>query len=138
MPEPKTSESATASFNITEVNDAPTAVNDVLSSVPEDSGPRTIQFSTLLSNDSPGPANESGQTLTVKTVSNPVGGTVSIVAGTVRFTPAANFNGTATLQYTVEDKWTTKGVADPKTSAPAIRPLLITERNDRPTASQAF
>src|SRR2546428_2023013 len=134
MPEPKTSESATASFNITEVNDAPTAVNDVLSSVPEDSGPRTIQFSTLLSNDSPGPADESGQTLSVKTVSNPVGGTVSIVAGTVRFTPAANFNGTATFQYTVEDNGTTNGVADPKTSAPAFVHFVITEVNDAPTA----
>src|SRR5207244_1416812 len=105
-PDPK-SDTATVSFTVTEVNDAPTAVNDALSSVAEDSGQRTIPFATLTANDSKGPANESGQTLTVKTVSKPVGGTVSIVAGTVRFTPAANFNGTATFQYTVEDNGTT-------------------------------
>ena len=72
--DPKTSGPATASFNITEVNDAPTAVNDTLSNVAEDSGPRAIPFATLTGNDSKGPANESGQTLIVKTVSNPVGG----------------------------------------------------------------
>ena len=132
-PDPK-SDTATVSFTIWEVNDAPTAVNDALSAVAEDSGQRTIQFSTLLSNDSKGPANESGQTLIVKTVSNPVGGTVSIVAGTVRFTPAANFNGTATFKYTVEDNGTTNGVADPKTSAPAFVHFVITEVNDAPTA----
>ena len=132
-PDPK-SDTATVSFTVTEVNDAPTAVNDALSSVAEDSGPRPIPFATLTANDSKGPANESGQTLTIKTVSNPVGGTVSIVAGTVRFTPAANFNGTATFQYTVEDNGTTNGVADPKTSAPAFVHFVITEVNDAPTA----
>ena len=132
-PDPK-SDTATVSFTITEVNDAPTAVNDPLTIMAENSGPRTIQFSMLTNNDSKGPANESGQTLTVKTVSNPVGGTVSIVAGTVRFTPAANFNGVATFKYTIEDNGTTNGVPDPKTSAPASVHFIVTEVNDAPTA----
>src|SRR4030095_2824001 len=100
---PLNSGTATASCNSMEVTDAPTANNDPLGTVAEDSGERTIQFSTLLSNDSRGPANESGQTLTVKTVSDPVGGTVSIVGNTVRFLPAANFHGEASFKYTVED-----------------------------------
>jgi len=124
-PDPK-SDTATVSFTITEVNDAPTAVNDPLGTVVEDSGQRTIQFSTLLSNDSKGPANESGQTLIVKSVSNPLGGTVSIVAGTVRFTPAANYTGFAHFDYTVEDNGTTNGLPDPKTSAPATAHFNIT------------
>ena len=45
--DPKTSGPAIASFNITEVNDAPTAVNDTLSNVAEDSGQRTIPFADL-------------------------------------------------------------------------------------------
>src|SRR6185436_12649706 len=63
--DPKTSGPAKVSFNISDVNQPPIAVNDPLGTVAEDSGQRIIQFSTLLSNDSPGPANESGQTLTV-------------------------------------------------------------------------
>src|SRR6185436_259037 len=101
------SDTATASFTVTEVNDAPTAVNDQLSSIDEDSGPRTITAASLTGNDSKGPANESSQTLIIKTVSNPVGGTVSIVAGDVVFTPTADYNGPASFDYTVEDNGTT-------------------------------
>ena len=132
-PDPK-SDTATVSFTITEVNDAPTAVNDTLPNVAEDSGPRTIPFSTLTTNDSKGPANESGQTLIVKTVSNPVGGTVSILGGNVLFTPTADYNGPASFQYTVEDNGTTNGVADPLTSGTATASFTITEVNDAPTA----
>jgi CSLREA domain-containing protein len=130
----KTSGPATASFNISDVNEAPTAVNDVLTNVAEDSGQRTIPFSALTANDSPGPANENGQTLTVNTVSNPVGGTVSIVGGNVLFTPTADYFGPASFQYTVQDNGTTNGAADPKTSAPATVSFTITEVNDAPTA----
>ena len=134
MADPKTSR-ATASFSITEVNDAPTAVNDTLTNVAEDSGQRTIPFATLTANDSKGPANESGQTLIVKTVSNPVGGTVSILGGNVIFTPTADYNGPASFHYTVEDNGTTNGVADPKTSGTATASFTITEVNDAPTAA---
>jgi len=135
-PDPK-SDTATVSFTIWEVNDAPTAVNDTLSSVAEDSGPRTIPFATLTANDLKGPANESGQTLIVKTVSNAVGGTVSIVGGNVLFTPTANFNGAASFQYTVEDNGTTNGVADPKTSAAATVSFNITPVADTPSVTNA-
>src|SRR5205823_2411311 len=93
-PDPKSS-TATVNFNVTEVNDAPTANNDTLSSVAEDSGKRTIPFSDLTGNDSKGPASESGQTLTLTAVGSPVGGTVSFDATNVYFTPAADFNGAA-------------------------------------------
>ena len=132
-PDPK-SDTATVSFTITEVNDAPTSVNDTLASVAEDSGQRTIPFSTLTANDSKGPANESGQTLIVKTVSNPVGGTVSILGGNVLFTPTADYFGPASFHYTVEDNGTTNGVADPLTSGTATASFTITEVNDAPDA----
>jgi uncharacterized repeat protein (TIGR01451 family) len=127
---------ATVSFTITEVNDAPSAANDSLSSIAEDSGVRTIPFTDLTGNDSTGPANESGQTLIVKTVSNPIGGTVQIVGTDVQFTPAADYNGSASFDYTVEDNGTTNGAADPLTSSgPATVTFTITEVNDKPTPS---
>src|SRR6185436_15217466 len=121
------------SFTVTEVNDVPTANNDPLGTVEENSGEKIIQFSTLLSNDSRGPANESGQTITVKTVSNPVGGTVSIVGNTVRFVLAANFHGEAFFKYTIEDNGTTNGVPDPKTSAPGTAFFNVTSTGQEPT-----
>jgi hypothetical protein len=132
--DPKTSGPATASFNISDVNEAPTAMNDTLANIAEDSGQRTIPFSALTANDSPGPANENGQTLIVNSVSNPVGGTVSIVGGNVIFTPTADYFGPASFQYTVQDNGTTNGAADPKTSGPATVSFTITEVNDAPTA----
>src|SRR6185436_16646365 len=106
----------TVSFTITEVNDAPTTVDDALSSVAEDSGLRAIAFTTLTDNDSKGPANESLQTLTVTAVNNPVGGTVNINGTNVEFTPTADFNGQASFYYTVQDNGTTNGASDPKTA----------------------
>ena len=76
---------ATVSFAITEVNDAPLGVDDELSGVSEDSGDRVIAFSALLENDSTGPADESGQALTIASVGEAVGGSVEIVGSDVVF-----------------------------------------------------
>src|SRR5206468_4226113 len=117
---------------ITEVNDAPVGVNDSLASVAEDTGPRTISFATLLANDSKGPANESGQTLTITAVGSSVGGTVAISGTNVIFTPTADYNGPASFQYTLQDNGTTNGLPDPKTSTATVS-FTITEVNDAPT-----
>ena len=94
---------------MTEVNDPPTATDDPQTSVAEDSGDRIIPFATLTGNDSAGPANEAGQSLTVISVANAVGGTVSIVGTDVIFAPTPNFNGPASFDYTVRDNGTTNG-----------------------------
>jgi hypothetical protein len=124
---------ATATFNITTVNDAPTATNDTLTDIAKDSGLRTIAFSTLLGNDSAGP-NESSQSLTITAVSNVLGGTATISGTNILFTPTANYNGPASFQYTVQDNGTTSGAADPK-SATATASFNITAVNDAPTAT---
>ena len=121
-------------FSVTEVNDAPVATDDALSSVAEDSGTRSISFAALTGNDSKGPANEAGQTLTVTSVSNAVGGTVAIVAGHVEFTPTANFNGAASFDYVTSDNGTTNGVADPKTDTGHVT-FSVTAVNDAPVAT---
>lgn len=94
--------SATASFTITEVNDVPTAPIITVADIAEDSGTYIIPISTLLAGASPGPANESGQTLTLNAVLAPNGGTVAIVGSNVEFTPAPNFNGASNQRFIIE------------------------------------
>src|SRR5207244_429675 len=98
------------------------------------SGVRTISFASLLANDSPGPASESGQTLTIISVGNAVGGSVEINGTDVLFTPAADYNGPASFVYTLQDNGTTAGANDFKT-ATATSSFTITEVNDSPVAN---
>ncbi len=120
------------SVTVTWVNDPPVAVDDSLSAVNEDSGQRTVPFTDLTGNDSRGPTNETGQTLTVTAVTNPVGGTASISGSNVLFTPAANFFGTASFDYTVADDGTSNGAPDPKTDVGQAS-FTVNAVNDPPT-----
>ena len=117
---------------VTEVNDNPVAVDDVLTAIDEDSGTRVIAFADLLANDSAGPANESTQTLTITNVSNPVGGTVAINGTNVEFTPTLNYFGPASFDYTVTDNGTTNGVSDPKSDIGSVS-FTINPINDPPS-----
>jgi hypothetical protein len=127
------SATAHASLTVAAVNDPPVANDDVLSSVAEDAAAFSIPFSTLLTNDSPGPANESGQSLTITAVSGATGGTVAINGTNVVFTPAADYNGPAKFTYTVRDNGQTNGADDFKT-ATASAFFVITPVNDPPVA----
>ena len=123
---------------VTEVNDAPTAVDDT-ATVAEDGSvvidPRT--------NDSRGPANESAQTLTVIAVGSPAHGTAAFTVGGVNdgkilYTPAANYNGPDSFSYTVQDNGTTNGADDFKSDIRQVD-VTVTEVNDAPTnASLSF
>jgi len=133
-PDQGTNPSGTVSITVTEVNDAPVPSNDPLSSIAEDSGQRSISFASLTSNDAPGPAtvtDETGQTLTITGVNNAVGGTISISGSNVLFTPAADYNGAAAFDYTVQDNGTTHGSPDPKSATGHVT-FTITEVNDTP------
>jgi hypothetical protein len=78
------------------VNDDPKAVDDV-ATVAEDSGAADHD---VLDNDT----DADGDELTLESVSiDPSEGTVSIHDNEVRYTPAADFNGTATITYVVTD-----------------------------------
>ncbi len=125
---------ATVSFMVTEVNDAPTGMDDSLETVAEDSGLRVISFASLLGNDSKGPANENGQSLTITAVSSPIGGTVAINGSNIEFTPTAHFNGSASFSYTLRDNGTTNSLGDFLTST-ATASFTITEVNDAPTGA---
>jgi large repetitive protein len=93
---------ATAAFTITAVNDAPVATGETISSS-EDSN-LLLNQSDLLKNDSDVDAETDGQVLTIKAVSNARHGSVTLNAdGTILFVPDANYYGTASFDYTVDD-----------------------------------
>ncbi len=118
------------------VNQAPVAVDNTLSSIAEDSGPRTISFASLTANDSKGSVTENAQSLTIIGVSNAVGGTVSIAGTDVIFAPAHNFNGRASFEYTVQDNGTTRSVNNFLSDAGAVS-FDITAVNDAPEVTPA-
>ena len=91
--------SATAIVTVVGVNHLPSAFDDRLAGIDEDSGVRSIPFAALTGND----LDSDGHALTVSAVGNAAGGTVSISGGNVLFTPTANFVGTAGFAYTVSD-----------------------------------
>lgn len=125
---------ALVTISVAAVNDAPIVVNDT-STVAED-GSVTIQATTLLSNDTVGPAtatDESGQTLTITGVSaaSANGGTVTLASGggSVTYTPTADFFGTDTFTYTVTDSGSQ---AQSKTGTVTV---TVTPVNDAPIAT---
>jgi Ca2+-binding RTX toxin-like protein len=112
-------DTGTASFNVTAVNDAPVAVADNLTA-PETSS-TTFAASDLLANDTD--VDNPNSDLRIASVASGTGGTVVLNDdGTVTFTPTPGFNGPATFTYTTSD-----GSA---TSAPATVTVNVTATND--------
>ncbi len=89
------SESTTVEVNVTSVNDAPVAKDDIA----------TTQEDTAVTIDVlPNDTDVDGDTLSIQSASVPSDqGTVEIVDGKLVFTPAENFNGDAEITYTVTD-----------------------------------
>ncbi|KFE60960.1 internalin [Hyalangium minutum] len=112
---------ATVTVTVTPVNDPPDAVNDSYT-VAEDSAATTFN---VLANDTFAP--DVGETLTITSVTQPAGGTVTHTASNVSFTPTANFNGTTTFTYTLSDG---NGGSDTATVTVTVTPV-----NDPPTAN---
>ncbi|ELB2248986.1 tandem-95 repeat protein, partial [Vibrio parahaemolyticus] len=89
------SESTTVEVNVTPVNDAPVAKDDI-ATTQED----TAVTIDVLPNDS----DVDGDKLSIESASVPKEqGTVEVVNGKLVFTPAENFNGDAEITYTVTD-----------------------------------
>ncbi|HIF6193522.1 TPA: tandem-95 repeat protein [Vibrio parahaemolyticus] len=89
------SESTTVTVNVTPVNDAPVAKDDI-ATTQED----TVVTIDVLPNDT----DADGDKLSIESASVPKEqGTVEVVNGKLVFTPAENFNGDAEITYTVTD-----------------------------------
>ena len=115
-------DTATITVNVTPTNDNPVAVNDAFTAT-EDS-PRDMD---VLANDLLGV--DSGESLKVKSVSaGSAGGVITINSGggSVRYTPKANFFGTETFTYVLDD-----GNGGEATGTVTV---TVTPVNDNPTA----
>ena len=86
-------------ITVTAVNDDPVAVDDT-GTTAEDTD-LVIVASTLKTNDTD--VDNLNSELNVTAVSNPTNGIVALATGSITFTPAANFAGTAGFDYTVSD-----------------------------------
>jgi len=108
------------SISVMAVNDPPVAANDTKSA----SQDTTLNFpgADLTANDLAGPANESGQTLTVAGVNATANthGTVALSGGMVIYTPDANYSGTASFDYQVCDNGATSGAPDSKCAVASV------------------
>src|SRR4051794_7171510 len=109
----------TVTITVTSVNDAPVA-NDDSTTVAEDG---TIDIA-VLGNDT----DAGGDTLSVASVTQGLHGTVTINPDkTVKYTPAANYNGSDSFTYTVSD-----GNGG---SATGTVTITVTSVNDAPVAN---
>jgi len=107
-------------YNCYAPNVAPIANNDCFSGCEDQ--PVVISVANLLSNDT----DKNYDKLILTSVQGALNGTVSLINGTVTFTPIANYNGPASFTYTVSD-------GNGGTSTATVN-LSISPVNDRPDA----
>jgi hypothetical protein len=115
-----TSTTRTITFTVNPINDQPVATNATYSTN-EDT---LIDVEPNYTDIDPGDSH----VYLVKT--QPVNGSASIVNGKIRFTPAANWNGTTSFQYAVRDNG---GIE----STNKIVTVTVTPVNDAPWANNA-
>lgn len=109
------SATATVSITVTSGNDAPSAVAQSVTTAED-----TAKAITLTGTD------PDGNTLTYSITTGPAHGSLSGSAPNFTYTPAANYNGSDSFSFKVND-----GVVD---STPATITLTITSVNDAPVA----
>ena len=110
-----TSAPATVSISVSNVNDAPVANGQLLSTAED-----TALSITLSGSDA------DNDPLTYRVITQPVHGILTGAAPALTFTPAENYNGTDSFTYVAND-----GAVD---SAPATVTIDITPVNDSPVA----
>ncbi|HAS6779477.1 TPA: tandem-95 repeat protein, partial [Vibrio parahaemolyticus] len=114
------SESTTVNVDVTPVNDAPVAKDDIA----------TTQEDTAVTIDAlPNDTDADGDKLSIESASVPKEqGTVEVVDGKLVFTPAENFNGDAEITYTVTDGALTDQ-ATVKVTVNAVNDTPVVESN---------
>jgi hypothetical protein len=130
-----TSAAQTFTITVNSMNDAPSFTKGPNQTVNEDAGAQTVaSWATAIS---PGPANESAQTVSFNITNNTnsslfsSGPSVS-PSGTLTYTPAANANGSATITLNIQDNGgTANGGVD--TSAAQTFTIIVNSVNDAPS-----
>jgi hypothetical protein len=124
----------TKSFTLTvnPVNDAPTFTKGPDQTVNEDAPPQVV--TNWATNISPGPANESGQTLSFSITNSNTGlfsaGPTIDASGTLSYTLAANANGAANITISVKDNGGTANGGVDTTSTSFV--ITVNSVNDAP------
>jgi CSLREA domain-containing protein len=116
-------------------NDAPSFTSGPNQTVNEDAGAQSV--TNWATNMSPGPADESAQTLTFQVTGNTNPGLFGVApaissTGTLTYTPAANANGSATITVVLMDNGGTANGGS-NTSAPQTLTITVNPVNDAPT-----
>ncbi|HEX8411087.1 MAG TPA: Ig-like domain-containing protein, partial [Thermoanaerobaculia bacterium] len=127
----RNSNTATMTITVLEGNDAPAAAAD--NRTTNEDTPLQFAASELTANDTAGPANENGQTLTVTSVT---GASLSATLnnGVVTFTPAPNFHGAASFTYEVCDNGVTAGLTASRCTTATVN-VDVTSVNDAPAVT---
>jgi hypothetical protein len=99
-------------------NTAPNAAGDIITTLED-----TAVTINALVNDT----DADNDTLTITTITQPANGTTAIVGNQIQFTPNANFNGTTSFTYTINDG---RGG-----TATANVDVTVTATNDTPNAN---
>jgi len=123
---------STVNITISEVNDIPAPSTDSAST--DEDTPLALTASSLTTNDSAGPSDESVQSLTVASVSPTANthGSVSLNSGTINYSPDLNYNGPASFEYQVCDNGLSNGSPDPKCATGTVN-ITVNPVNDAPT-----
>ncbi len=115
-------DTATVSITVRAVNDAPVAGDD--SATTDEDEAVTID---VLNNTEGKDTDVDGDTLNIASVTQPTNGTATITTdGKVEYAPSANFNGTDSFEYTVDDG---NGGSDTATVS-----ITVSAVNDAPVA----
>lgn len=125
---------ATISVTITAVNDTPSFTKGGNQSVSEDAGAQSVD--SWATSISPGPSDESSQTLTfnVSNDNNALFSAQPAVAsnGTLTYTPASNANGSATVTLSLQDSGGTANGGDDTADSQTFT-ITVNAVNDVPT-----
>ncbi len=98
----------TVSITVTPVNDVPIAIATQFTVAEDPASPLVITPAQIFT---PGPVDESGQTVTLGSLGSSANGTLAIVGGNINFTPAANFFGNAVFSVTGTDNLGASSIA---------------------------
>ncbi len=90
-------DTGTVTITVGNLNDAPVAVDD--SATTDEDTVLLLSAATIAGNDT----DADNDPLTVVSVQNPTDATVTLAAGTITVTPAPDFHGSASFEYTVSD-----------------------------------
>jgi CSLREA domain-containing protein len=130
-----TSAPQTFTINVTSLNDAPSFTRGANQTINEDAGAQTVNnWATAIS---PGPANESGQTVSFNVTANTNAALFSVAPaissnGTLTYTAATNANGSATITLVLKDDGgTANGGSD--TSPSQSFTITVNAVNDAPS-----